>query len=139
MNKLSILKTELALPAYSAMTDAECLTALTTADIPKKIDISARDIQKYLALQNKLMALEASATDSAKAAVRYLELFDSFSMDDPEVETALTGILDALVTDSLITATDKTNILAMGSKMISRAEEIGVGNVKLGWIEQARV
>ena len=138
MNKLSILKTELALPAYSAMTDEECLTALTAQDIPSKVSITNHDIRKYLALQNKLIPMESSSSASAIAAVRYLEVFETFAMDEPEVETALTAILDGLIADSLITATNKNNILAMGSKMISRAEELGISNIGVGTIFDAR-
>ena len=137
MNKLSILKTELALPAYSAMTDEQCLTALTTQDIPVKQSISSHDIRQYLAVNNKFMALENSVASIAKMTSRYMDVFPSFDMTDSSVETTVTNALTALVAEGLITTDDKTAILAMGTKMISRAEELGI-SVNLGEVNWAR-
>lgn len=138
MNKLNIIKSELALPSYNGLTDEECLTALTTENIDTDIGISSHDIRKYLALQGKLMALEASNAGSALMANRYLDLFPTFDMTDSNVKTALDSTLTALIADSLINANDKTAILAMGTKLISRAEELGLGNIRIGYIIEAR-
>lgn len=137
MNKIAILKTELALPAYSALTDEECLTALQAENIQTKQNIESKDIQKYLALQGKLLPLEASTADSAKEAVRMLDLFESFTFSEGAVETKLTAVLDALVADTLIDANDKAYILGLGEKLISRAEELGI-SVKTWEIEKVR-
>lgn len=138
MANISILKTELQNAAYSTMTDAECLASLTAKNISAKQNITNHDIRKYLALQGKLMVMEASTLDSAKTAVRYLDLFDVFAMDEVAVEMALTAMLDALIVDALIDATDKANILAMGDKMISKAESLSIGSVSIWEIEKAR-
>lgn len=138
---IEIIKSELIndpnVIGYSTMTDEECFNSLINKNINAKQSIPARDIREYLALKNKLLQIENSVSQSAIAATRYLELFDSFSLAKPEVETALIAILDGLIADTLIDATDKTSILAMGDKQISRAEQLGI-SVKLGWVEQAR-
>ena len=139
MNTLEILKAELALPAYSAMTNQEALDALQLQNIETSTPIQTRDIFKYLALNNKLIQLESATADSAKMANRMLSLFEYFSVNEPQVLTALTATLDALITDGLLNEGDKTAILSLGSKPISRAEELGIGNnFGIGLIIDAR-
>lgn len=137
MNR-NVLIAELSLPAYSGLTDQECLDLLQAKNITVKQDISAHDIQKYLALKGKLIPLENSVSPSAISANRMLELFDLFTISEPAVEVALTATLDALILDTLIDATDKAVILSMGEKQISRADELGLGVFGIGAIIDAR-
>lgn len=134
-----ILTTELQLAKYSGMTAQQAFNDLTNKNIVAKQRIDTRDIQKYLALKDKLLVVETSTTTAAKKAVRMMELFDCFSMDESNVETALTAVLDALIVDNLIDATDKAAILAMGEKLISRAEQLGINNLRLGYVESSLI
>ena len=133
-----ILKTELQDPAYTALSDADAATALNTENITAKTSILAHDIRKYLMLVDKLLPIEASSLNSAKAAVRSLEIFPSFDMAENAVEIKLTAVLDALITDGLLDSTDKTTILALGNKAISRATELGLPKVQEWHITEAR-
>jgi len=135
MNKL---QTELQLPAYTGLTDQECLDLLQAKTITVKQPIASKDIQKYMALNNKLLPLEASQEPAAISGVRMLELFADFHVDEPAVETALIATLDSLVLANLIIAGDKTALLAMGEKLISRAEQLGLGRLGLGIVGESR-
>ncbi len=55
-----------------------------------------------------------------------------------EFSTVLTNLLTDLVTNSVITSTQGNAIIASGKKMISRAEELGLGLVRIGYITEAR-
>ena len=137
MNKL---KEELQDVKYTGKTDQECLDMLNVKDIPVKSDILIHDIRKYLVLNGaKLIRLEKSSKPFAVVATRMLEVFDTFSMDEPEVEAAVNAMLDSLVSESIIDTKDKANILNLGITLISRAEEVGLGNFRLGHITGARI
>ena len=133
-----ILKTELQDPAYTALSDADAATALNTENITAKTSILAHDIRKYLMLVDKLLPIEASSLNSAKAAVRSLEIFPSFDMTESAVETKLTAVLDALITDGLIDGTDKSSILALGDEVISRATKLGLPKISTWNVTEAR-
>jgi len=133
-----ILQTELQNPIYSEMNDEEIATTLNTVNITVKQSISAHDIKKYLMLMDKLLPIESSTLDSAKSATRALEIFPLFDISDSLVETKLISVLDALIADSLLSTEDKTSILSLGDKLISKAEELGLGKVSIWQVQEAR-
>jgi len=135
---MSILQTELQNPVYADKTDAEAATMLNTSNIATKQSIASHDIRKYLMLVDKLLPIESSALDSAKSATRALEIFPTFDMIETAVETKLTAVLDALIADSLLNTDDKNTILALGDKLISKAEELGLGKVSIWQVQEAR-
>jgi hypothetical protein len=135
---MSILQTELQNPIYSGMNDEEIATTLNTVNITVKQSISAHDIKKYLMLMDKLLPIESSTLDSAKSATRALEIFPLFDISDSLVETKLISVLDALIADSLLSTEDKTSILSLGDKLISKAEELGLGKVSIWQVQEAR-
>ena len=135
---MSILQTELQNPVYADKTDAEAATMLNTSNIATKQSIASHDIRKYLMLVDKLLPIESSALDSAKSATRALEIFPTFDMTETSVETKLIAVLDALIVDSLLSTEDKTFILSLGDKLISKAEELGLGKVSIWQVQGAR-
>jgi len=135
---MSILQTELQNPVYADKTDAEAATMLNTSNIAMKQSIASHDIRKYLMLVDKLLPIESSALDSAKSATRALEIFPTFDMTETSVETKLIAVLDALIVDSLLSTEDKTFILSLGDKLISKAEELGLGKVSIWQVQGAR-
>ena len=135
---MSRLKTELQDAKYSGLTDQHCLDLINAKNIVKKKQIQTRDIRKYLMINNKLLTIEASTTNSAKTAVRAMEIFDSFDMTDSQVVTTLTTVLDSLITDTLITTADKTAVLAMGDDYESIADQLGFRNLSIQNIERER-
>jgi len=133
-----ILKVELQNPTYSVLSDTEVTAALNAESITVKTSVSAHDIRKYLMLVDKLLSIEASSLNSAKAATRSLEIFSSFDLTESAVEAKLTAVLDALITDGLIDGTDKSTILALGDKLISRATELGLPKISTWNVTEAR-
>ncbi len=141
MNRILILKNELTndpeAVGYSGMNDQQTTDSLNAKTISTAQDIITRDIQKYLSLNGLLLQIEDSTANSARNAVKNMQLFSSFTMSEPAVNAALVATLDALVTDSLITNADKDNILLLGSKLISRGEQLGLGVVKVGEVMES--
>lgn len=132
------LKEELQDAVYNGKTDAECLALLTTKNIPAKQSISNQDMKNYLVAVGKLRGIKEGTTDSAKDAWLAVNEIPSFDMSNPAYEASLTANLDGLIADGLLANEDKTFLLSMGDKMISRAEELGLGSVQLRNIKNGR-
>ena len=134
----SALKTELALPAYAEMTDSEAAESINAPVIAshKKVDYS--DVASYLMLVEKYLTISESTSASGKSFMLAMTTFNSFDLRKPGVETAVVNLLDALIVDGLITASDKAAILALADDTISRAQELGLGDVTVGDIIKAR-
>ena len=133
-----ILKGELALPVYSGIDADACVVLLNDKIITAKQAITALGIQQYLALISKLVPIENSIEDEAKEATRALDIFSEFDVSDVAVESKLISILDGLIVLSLLANEDKTAILAMGDKLISRAKELGLPMLISSNINHAR-
>jgi len=119
-------------------TDEAVATLINTKDIPAVKNIQVADIKKYLIVTGKILAIKASSDPAALLTVEALNSFQEFVMSDPANVTALNAQLDGLVTASLLTATDKTNILALGDTLESLADQNGLGFVMAGDVQYAR-
>jgi hypothetical protein len=59
---------------------------------------------------------------------------DSLDIGDVEIS----GMFDALVTLGVFTSAEQDDLVAFGTSTISRANEIGLGRVKPGYVGKAR-
>ena len=133
-----ILKKELALSDYQNKSIDEQYQLLTDKNICVKGVVSAHDIFKYLRLTKKLKIVQNSALESAIDALDMMQLFGTFDLSDPIVFDDFNTVLDALIADNLITIDDKDYLSTMSDKMISRAEKIGIHDLKIGQIKDAK-
>lgn len=143
MNRIMIIKSEIDNDnlsiGYAGMSEQQIADSLNAKTISAKQHIKTRDIKSYLALVGKYYPISQSSAQSAKEAMFNLQEFnDGFDMTVSGAETMLTNMLDALIADSLIDANDKTYIIGLGDKLISRAEQLGLGSVKIGEVIDAR-
>lgn len=123
---------------FTGMSNDAVAEALNAPTIPAKQSIQTAAIKKYLLLTDRWLDVKQSTEMAAKVSVDALELFDSFTMDDAAVEAKISQMMEGLVDASLITASDKTAILAMGNTSISRATELGLGIVTAGQVQAER-
>ena len=121
------LAAELA-PLIAEGNDGAILAVLNRKDIPAKGVIATKEIWKYLGVHRILRALETSNSEYCKEAIRNLEIFDTFELNDPEIFAVYATILSVLEMDESIpfTAQHKVDLLAMGDVLISRAEQTGI-------------
>ncbi len=143
MNRILTLKGEITndplVVGYSEMTDQQTTDSLNSETISAKQHINTRDIKSYLTLVGKYYPISQSTAASAKETMFNLQEFnDGFDMTVSGAETILTNMLDALIADGLIDVNDKTYILGLGDKLISRGEQLGLGTVKVGEVMEAR-
>lgn len=134
------LKTELALPAYSAMTDAQAANAIRTTMASNEDAISTASVGRLWARRNVLgvareRANRTTLTPAQRAlawqAIEMVEQDGFADLDprDPAKRTALVAFLDALVADGVMVAGDKTATLALAVPARTIAEAIGCGHM----------
>ena len=137
---LEVLKTEIALPMYSAMTDQQIATSINTLSVINYKIVDYADVASYLTVVSKYLVISESTLESARSFMLAMNTFKTFNLNLPLVSTTVGNILVALKTDNLIDATDEALILSLAdAPNISRATELGLPEVKLVHISDTRV
>jgi hypothetical protein len=136
----SALRVELAKPAYTALTDAQAATALTTTFTSNEDAISTAAVARLWARRNVLgvareragrAALTIAQRERAWQVIEMVERDGFADLDprDPAKRAALVAFLDALVADGVMVASDKTATLALAVPARTIAEAIGCGDM----------
>ena len=106
-------------------------TAMSAETVTKDKDIQVADIKAYLTLVGKRLAIEESTDISAKTARLSFADFESYRLtENPAYLVQLTSVLDALVSDGLIDAGDKTAILALGQDSEPKWKGLKPGHIQ---------
>lgn len=150
---LQALKAEI--DAGHPVTGAYSVDAATAAD-----EINAANRSRVVNITSaELLAWSAQASDGDRprivkireaAASHQVEAIKALAIAaDLMISRDATGLdlnlpdrvamLDALVAGGVLSASDKTSLTAKATETISRAEELGLGSVRAGTIEQARM
>lgn len=126
---MSILSDELALPAYTGLTDVEAAELLNDKTIASKRAITNDRIRWYLIAHDLWLPLKRSSSDSAELMIDLLNEFDRFDINTPREVQVLRSILDGLIADDAVpgfAGANKVAIINMGDTLISRAQELGI-------------
>ena len=142
-NRIVELATELALPEYALLSDQERLDSLHVKDIEVVGSIQSKTIAAKLELENKwalMNDLDGAEPyyDTAFHTVLLINTFDAFDMSNADQNLVYTRMVNALVTDSVLTQPQVDEITATGYSMTSRDAVIGVPNSTIGEITAAR-
>jgi len=134
------LKAELELQAYAGLTNEQAAAALNIENIEAKQRVDYADVASYLSVVGKFLAISESTLASAKLYMLAASTFKTFNLSKPLVEMVIINSLDNLVDDGLINGTDKAAILSLAAApSISRATQIGLGQVSAGHVNNARI
>lgn len=122
MNKIqqTALKTEALKVAYNGMTAQQKADAMNTNFSTVKFNkVEYADVLSYLMVVGKWIPIKDSAVVAARELVDAVDKFNTFDLGKPLVKTKVEGTLDALITATLLDATDKTNILGLANVTVS--------------------
>jgi hypothetical protein len=147
MANIAILKSEIDSDplgrGYSGMDDTAVAVDLNTAYRTKKEPISSAELLAWSAsdarLQNIKNAAENGATDDLKSLAQAAYLIvtrDGTTLDLNLADRV--AMLDSLVAAGVLTDADRTSLDALATVSISRAEELALGLVRAGTVQQAR-
>lgn len=129
---------------YSNMSNQQVANSLNAVD--REIDVPApiRSVVTYLMLVQKWINIKDAANNIAHPArglcISFLDVSNNVNFESLDfTDLQLVGMIDAMVAANVIDNSDKTNVLAMGKRRVSRAKEIGLNHhVKVGHIEGVR-
>ncbi len=139
------LVAELARPEYAGLSDEDCATIINAKTVSYRKPVETAAVKAYSIREGFWAAID-DACDSDTQATRRLARnvrawiedaagkLPSLDMDAP----ATVAMLDGLVAASLITADQRTALLAMGDATMRWVDSIGIGTVGIGLIRNAR-
>lgn len=127
---------------YSGKTSAEILALITAQNISARRDVKWSTVFKFAMTEGFWPAIVAAsknpehpAYDAALAAVELKDIFR-----DDVIDTGLpifAQLSSGLVSAGLITSDQRTALIAMGDVTLSRAEQLEIGVIYQGNIEEA--
>ena len=146
MADINLLRTEITIDplgrGYASLGDGAVASSLNTPNRPANKSISAQTLHAWFVFNGKWPTIEATAagtvgvgglTASQKlAAQSFIEIchyFGDLDMKDPQYSNGILFVLDQFVERTIITAAQRTAVIALGSGMVSRAEELAIGYV----------
>lgn len=145
------LKAEIALDAYKGMDDAEIAAALNaeTVDAVRKVQTwEARALLfgtgewgaiKLLSRQTPTMgSTEAQAVAVAITTIDTMTETQVLDADQPEAFGAMQQMVGVLQAAGVLTAATATKLLALRDAKISRAAQLGLGEVRPGDVANVR-
>lgn len=141
----AVLATEIQLPGYANMTDAEIVDALNAVSASTRRAVPLAALLATAALNGSYAAVKAAAeNEAAPAAVRGVcasvlvlmsGVFTEINLDDPRVQASLGALAQA----GVLSAAQMAEIDALADVPgRSRAQEIGLGTVTVEDILDAR-
>lgn len=144
MPDYQILKTEISLPAYAVMTDSEVIEALEAKTIPQLVPITkaqlvawvAANFAVYGALQAIVGVAGHPLQGAAWGALRTIDTpnIESLDLRLPDIQILLGGLLQG----GVLTQSQYDSLITIGTVLISRADQLGLGQVQLGDIPIAK-
>jgi len=150
------LKTEIALPSYNGMTDAEIAAALNAVNVAVFVDVDPHDWLETLINTGEWGRIELAAAVAPSGTIlsnptaqdtnvgrlrTFVRACTSPVMiraSKSSVRTVFGSIIDALVSAGFMAANTRTTLIGFASSTISRAAQLGLGTVAVGDVTTAR-
>lgn len=140
---MSILSDELSKPAYSTLTDQQAADAINAKTVVVQQSVAIRELKTYAIFQGvwpKLLAGEKSSNPQVAGLCQSVVAW----VDDPRISTVdvnlpqVQAMLTQLVGATLLTQQQAAEIIAMGSKSVSWTSTVGLPEVGIGLVINAR-
>ncbi len=127
---------------YAGMSDQQVADSLNAVDRPTTGVISSRALLAWSGLSQRLDNIDGAQNnpnqDVRTIAKVALKLIDRSDTELDMADANHLAMVDALVADGVLSAADKTELLAMAGGLQSRAAELGLTSVSAGNITSAR-
>lgn len=140
---MSILSDELAKQSYSTLTDQQAADAINAKTVVVQQSVVIRDLKTYAIFQGiwpKLLAGEESSNPQVaglcQSVVAWVDdpRWSTVDVNLPQVQAMLTQLVGA----TLLTQQQAADIIAMGSKVVSWTSTVGLPEVGIGLVINAR-
>jgi len=140
---MSVLSDELSKQSYSTLTDQQAADAINAKTVVVQQSVAIRDLKTYAIFQGiwpKLLAGEKSSNPQVAGLCQSVVAW----VDDPRISTVdvnlpqVQAMLTQLVGATLLTQQQAADIIAMGSRSVSWTSTVGLPEVGIGLVINAR-
>ena len=140
---MSTLSDELSKQQYSTLTDQQAADAINAKTATIQQAVAIRDLKTYAIFQGiwpKLLAGEKSSNPQVAGLCQSVVAW----VDDPRISTVdvnlpqVQAMLTQLVGETLLTQQQAAEIIAMGSKVVSWTSTVGLPEIGIGLVINAR-
>jgi hypothetical protein len=140
---VSILSDELSKPQYVGLTDQAAADAVNAKTVSVEQTVAIHKLKEYAILNGIWPKLKAGQANSnpvvAALCVSVLDWVDdprisTLDVNKPEVQ----AMLDGLVSAGIMSSSNKADVVAMGSKVVSWTSQNGLPEVGIGLVQNAR-
>jgi hypothetical protein len=140
---VSILSDELSKPQYAGLTDQQAADAINAKTVTVQQTVAIHKLKEYAIINGIWPKLKAGqANSNSQVAALCVSVLDW--VDDPRISTLdvnkpeVQAMLDGLVASGIMSASNKADVVAMGSKVVSWTSQNGLPEVGIGLVQNAR-
>lgn len=136
---------------YTTLQDNEVAELLNVQNRQGYGVVPAPDVRRYVLLNGIFPKLQSVATNSKGTAteaqqgtaITILQViapnsFDEIRMNEPVIRAAVVGMLQVMVDAGAMTDQQRTAMIALGDRQVSRGEELGIGYITHEMVGEAR-
>ena len=140
------LKTELVTDpvsmGYAALSDADAAVAINLADRDYTVPLNSRTSLSWAMRTGRLWDIE-TATTTGTPAIQAIALGVKHLLGRSDTEIDMgnpdhVAMIDGLVAGGVLDASNKAELVTMSTSQRSRADEIELGRVRVGHVQEAR-
>jgi hypothetical protein len=140
---MSILSDELSKPQYASLSDQAAADAINAKTVTVQQTVQIHKVKEYAIVNGIWPKLKAGQANSnpvvAALCVSVLDWVDdprisTLDVNKPEVQ----AMLDGLVSAGIMSASNKADVVAMGSHTASWTSQNGLPEIGIGLVQNAR-
>ena len=140
---MSILSDELSKPQYASMTDQQAADAINAKTVTVQQTVAIHKLKEYAIINGIWPKLKVGqASSNPQVAALCVSVLDW--VDDPRISTLdvnkpeVQAMLDGLVSAGIMSASNKADVVTMGSHTASWTSQNGLPEVGIGLVINAR-
>jgi hypothetical protein len=140
---VSILSDELSKPQYVGLSDQQAADAINAKTVTVQETVQIHKLKEYAIINGIWPELKVGqASSNPQVAALCVSVLDW--VDDPRISTLdvnkpeVQAMLDGLVSAGIMSSSNKADVVAMGSKVVSWTSQNGLPEIGIGLVQNAR-
>jgi len=128
---------------YAALSDADASVALNIANRDYTVPLNSRTALEWAMRTGRLADIETASTTTGTPAIQAIAIGVQHLLSRADTEIDMdnpdhVAMVDGLVAGGVIDAGNKAELVTMSTSQRSRADELSLGQVRVGHVEKAR-
>ena len=128
---------------YAALSDADASVALNIANRDYTVPLNSRTALEWAMRTGRLADIEAASTTTGTPAIQAIAIGVKHLLSRADTEIDMSdpdhvAMIDGLVAGGVLDAANKAELVTMATSQRSRADELSLGQVRVGHVQEAR-